>query len=417
MSSWPMSKSLPVGRRLWLAARSLIGVRVAAAVLLVVVLALVFDDRSHGVFLTSRNLSLLLREAAIVALLAGGVAIVMIMGEIDLSIGSAVYVAGIVAASAQADHGAGPLVALLLALAFGLMLGLWHGFWVVKVAVPSFIVTLASLLALRGLGLAVSDAQTIGPLSTGFVDYSEGYLSATVTYVLIAIALALLAATLRRERKVERALGRPLVTERLTLSFVAATVMLLALAWVMNGFLGTPTALLWMVGVAVVLWFVMSRTTFGRNAYMIGANREAATLAGVNVGRNIAIGFVIMGALYGVAGVLLDARLGSSAPGTGQFLELEAIAAAVIGGTSLRGGIGTVPAAMAGALLLAMIDNGMEAMNVSSFEQQVVKGGILLVAVALDSYVSRRPSKLHDDDLTTVLPEAEERRVAAEVPA
>jgi D-xylose transport system permease protein len=398
---------------LYLAGRSLFGIRIGAALALIVVLALIFDSQSDGVFLTSRNLSLLLREAAIVALLAGGVAIVMIMGEIDLSIGSAVYFAGIVAASAQVDDGAGPYVALALAIGFGLLLGLWHGFWIVKMAVPSFIVTLASLLALRGLGLAISDAQTIGPLDPGFIDFSESYLSSTTTYVLIAIALGLLAMTLRRERRVERAIGRPFATERLSLGFVLVAIVLFSFAWVMNGFLGTPTAVLWMAGVGIALWFVMSRTTFGRDAYMIGANRDAATLAGVNVGRTIAIGFLIMGALYGIAGVLLDARLGSSAPGTGQFLELEAIAAAVIGGTSLRGGIGTVPAAMAGALLLAMIDNGMEAMNVSSFEQQVVKGGILLAAVALDSYVSRRPRKLREDELASAPPEPQEPKVPA----
>ncbi|WP_181663156.1 sugar ABC transporter permease [Actinomadura madurae] len=363
--------------------------RLIVAFVAVVVLVLLFNGQSDGNFLSSRNLSLLLREAALVAILAGGVAIVMIMGEIDLSIGSAVYFAGILAAMSQVDWGFPPLLAVLLAVGFGVALGLWHTFWVVKVGVPSFIVTLTSLLALRGLGLQLSDGKTIGPLPAGYIGLSESFLSVATTYGLIAVALVVLAWHYWRQRRIARALDQAYSWLSILIRLAAWGAVLAIATWSLSGFLGTPTAALWIAAAGILLAFLMARTTFGRNAYMIGANREASRLAGIGVGRHLLIAFVIMGVLYGVGGVLLTTRLGASAAGTGQFLELEAIAAAVIGGVSLRGGIGTVSAAIGGAFLLTIIDNGMQAINLSSFLQDVVKGAILLLAVAADAYTQR----------------------------
>ncbi len=161
------------------------------------------------------------------------------------------------------------------------------------------------------------------------------------------------------------------------------------LAWIFGGFLGIPIALVWVAGSGLMLWVLMTRSKFGRNAYMIGSNREAAVLAGIALHRQLFTGFLIMGALYGVAGVLITARLSGSTPSTGTYMELDAIAGAVIGGTSLRGGVGTVPGAMVGSVLLATIDNGMSILNVSSFIQLIVKGLVLVAALAFDAYMIR----------------------------
>ena len=158
----------------------------------------------------------------------------------------------------------------------------------------------------------------------------------------------------------------------------------------MGNFLGIPLALVWVTVIVITLSTLMGRTTFGRNAYLIGANREAAEYAGINVKRTIFLGFVIMGVLYGVAGIMLTARLGSSTTGAGEFMELDAIAAAVIGGVALRGGKGTVMGAVMGTLLLTVINNGMSILNISSFSQQVIKAVILLAALGLDAFVERR---------------------------
>jgi D-xylose transport system permease protein len=161
------------------------------------------------------------------------------------------------------------------------------------------------------------------------------------------------------------------------------------LAWIFGGYQGIPDALVWTAACGVVLWLLMTRSKFGRNAYLIGSNREAAALAGIRVDWQILVGFLIMGALYGIAGTLITARLGAATPSTGTYMELDAIAGAVIGGTSLRGGVGTVAGAMVGCVLLTTIDNGMSIMNVSSFIQLIVKGVVLLLALSIDAYMIR----------------------------
>jgi len=197
----------------------------------------------------------------------------------------------------------------------------------------------------------------------------------------------------------ERVIGElaPVPTGRVVLLLVARILLVVLpvglLTWIVGGFQGIPMALVWVAVIVAALTILLGRTTFGRNAYLVGANREAAIYSGINLKRVIFTGFVIMGALYGVAGVLLTARIGASTPGAGQFLELDAIAAAVIGGVSLRGGVGTVVGAVMGAFLLTLINNGMSILNVSSFAQLVIKAAILVAALGLDAYILRRAAR------------------------
>jgi D-xylose transport system permease protein len=187
--------------------------------------------------------------------------------------------------------------------------------------------------------------------------------------------------------------NKPLPGEQATAWFVgkvaAVAVPLALVAWIVLGFEGLPMALIWVGAVIAVLIFLMRTTVFGRNSFLIGSSREAALYAGINVKKTVFAGFVIMGALYGIAGVLMTARLGSSTPGLGQFLELDAIAAAVIGGVSLRGGTGSIIGAVMGAFLLTTIKNGMSILNVPSFAQLVIKAIILLLALAFDAQVAK----------------------------
>lgn len=368
--------------------------RIASAALVLIGLAIVFHFSSDEVFFTPRNLSLLLRQAALVAILAAGVSVLMIMAEIDLSIGSAVFLTGVVAAEVVVTHGQPTWLGVTAAIGAGIALGAWNGFWVSRLAVPSFVVTLAGLLAFQGLGLMWTDAATIGPLPGGFVDLNEAFVPKGISYVaLVVFGLVMASLVFRRHRVDVRRHGNASGAQLVLRLGGIAVVTSLAL-WITGGFLGLPSAVVWVIGIGIVLFLIMSQTTFGRNAYMIGANREAAFLAGINVRRHIFLGFVLMGVLYGIGGVLLDARLSASSPAAGQFLELNAIAAAVIGGTSLMGGVGTIPGAMVGALLLATIDNGMNLLNVNSFAQLVVKGLILILAVALDQFANRRQRRM-----------------------
>jgi D-xylose transport system permease protein len=367
--------------------------RIASNVAVLAVLSLVFDLTSDGIFFDPRNLSLLLRQAALVAILAAGVSILMIMAEIDLSIGAGVLFTGAVAAKLSYDHGLPTWVCVLAALGAGATLGAWNGFWVTVFNVPSFVVTLAGLLGFAGLTLLWTNAATIGPLPQNFVDLSEAFIPKTASYVIIvAIGGALCLMALSRHWVEMRRHGAELMALGLRVAGIAVATGLML--WIIGGYQGLPAAIVWVIAVGAILTFVAAKTKFGRNAFMIGANREAARLAGINVRRHILVGFMLMGVLAGVGGVLLDARLASSSPSATAYLELNAIAAAVIGGTSLMGGVGSIPGAMVGALLLAAIDNGMTLNNVNSFLQQVVKGLILLLAVALDQWANRRQRRV-----------------------
>jgi D-xylose transport system permease protein len=275
-------------------------------------------------------------------------------------------------------------------LAVGVLMGLWQGLWVVTIGVPSFIVTLAGLLAFRGIGYYTTNAATIAPVSTEFSEISEGFMPIVVSVgVLLAAYVAGAVYIVRRHRSLE-ALDEAQRPSALAIKLVVLTLITAFLIWVFAGFRGIPTALIWVAVIGFVLWVLMTKTIFGRNAYLTGSNREASVLAGIPLARQLYIGFLTMGAMYGVAGMLMTARLGASTPTTGMYLELDAIAGAVIGGTALKGGVGTVPGAIIGAVLLATIDNGMSILNVSSFIQLVIKGLVLLFALAFDSYISKR---------------------------
>lgn len=369
------------------------GLRRREGLLLVafIVLAVFFHWASDGVFFTPRNLSLLFRQAAIVGIVAAGVLVLIVMAEIDLSIGSAVYLVSVVVALLQARSGWSTLAVVVAALVLGAVLGAWNGMWVTVFGVPSFIVTLGGLLAFRGIGLMLTNANTVAGMQESLIALSESFLSIVLSYGLIALALLsgiLWAWYSYRRVDIPGLVSKsyvPLLVQLAILAVVCATV-----AWVVGGFAGIPAAVLVLLGTIGILTAVMSFTRFGRYCYVVGGNRKAARLTGISVDRQVMRGFIVMGLMYGVAGVLVTARLGASTPSTGVGLELDAIAAAVLGGAALLGGSGRVPQALYGAVLLATIDNGMTLLNISSFTQDVVKGGVLLIAVASDTWTRKR---------------------------
>jgi ABC-type xylose transport system permease subunit len=345
-----------------------------------------FHTASGGLFVTATNASLLLRQTAVIAVLAAGVAVVIIMGEIDLSLGSAVFLTGLVAAQLQVA-GWDVTSTILGAVAAGALIGVVQGVTVVRLGVPAFVVTLAGLLIWRGLGLIYTDAAAVGPVNAEFTALTEG---AMPTWLAVALAAAVVAGGLWRVRAVRLAAdGSPRATSVLA-PVLGAVAVAAVLLWVSFGRAGLPNALLWIVVIGILLGVVLNHAKFGRRAFLVGSNREAALYAGISARRTLLAGFVLMGIIVGIGGVMLTARLGTSTADSGLNLELVAIAAAVIGGNSLRGGIGSVRGAILGAFLLATIDNGMSLLGVSSFAQNVVKGLILVLAVGLDGHFTRR---------------------------
>jgi ABC-type xylose transport system permease subunit len=353
-----------------------------------VLLILYFQASSDGLFITSTNASLLLRQTAVYALAASAVAILIIMGEIDLSIGSAAYLAGVVTAKCQIA-GWDLIPSILAAVGVGLAIGAVQGLVITRLMVPAFIVTLAGFLLWRGLGRLWTDAAAIGPVDPNFSSLTEARMSSIVVNALALLLLAtagwLVYRYLARAKGGDRTPLMQLATP-VALSVVVAAVVL----WAGHSSIGLPNALLWIAAVGFALFILLNRAKFGRRAVLAGSNHEAAGYAGVNVNRTIMYGFLIMGVTYGLAGVMMTARVSSSTADAGFNLELIAIAAAVIGGNSLRGGIGSIQGAVLGAFLLSTIDNGMALLGVSSYAQDVVKALILVLAVGLDGYFRRR---------------------------
>ncbi len=352
------------------------------AVLLVV--WAVLEILTGGLFISARNLTNLSGQVAITAVLAAGAVMLMVPGYIDLSLGATVAASAVVAAFASTVYGLGFWPTVFVTLAFGLVLGLWHGFWIAWMHVPAFIVTLASLLAIRGLSLVITNAETISP-SMDMLVISDAALppvaSATVLFVLW-LGFSLLQ---WREYRAQAAAGIPSSFGILvTLPVVSVGLVALGAAVVTATYRGMPLPVAIVLGVVAVTGGILRYTPFGRRLYAIGGNRHAALLAGIDIRRHATMVFAGMGLLYGLAGLMLVARLSSAPPTAGQGLELNVIAAAVIGGTSLMGGRGTVAGAAIGALLMESLANGMSLMNLPSSYQSIAVGLVLLFAVYID---------------------------------
>ncbi|MGI5423867.1 ABC transporter permease subunit [Streptomyces sp. CA-179760] len=354
------------------------------------VLILYFDQASGGLFMTPTNASLLLRQTAVVAVVASGVAILIIMGEIDLSVGSAVFLTGLVAAKCQVA-GWGLIPSILAALAVGVALGLVQGVVVTALAVPAFVVTLGGLLLWRGVGLIWTDAASIGPVDPNFSSMTEGR---TPTALAIGLAVAIVAIVAWRAvvKTAHTAVTGQARMVAIGSPVAVAVLAALLLLWVTFGDAGLPNAILWIASIMLILGLILNAAKFGRRAFLLGSSRDAAVYAGINVPRTVMVGFLLMGAIYGIAGVMLIARVGTSTADSGVNIEMVAIAAAVIGGNSLRGGMGSIQGAVLGAFLLSTIDNGMSLLGVSTYAENVVKALILVLAVGIDGYFTRRQS-------------------------
>ncbi len=359
---------------------------------------LFFYWQTDGIFLTPRNLSNLMLQTSVTGIIAIGMLMVIISGNIDLSVGSLLALAGGVSAIMLTNMGYGLVPSILGAIAVSTAIGLLQGALTAYLSIPSFIVTLGGLLAWRGAIKGISNSETIPISDEWFKFIGQGYagdaaiilseeseLAFNFGWIIAVIAIALLLLFTFRKVKAEKEyglgdanLGAALMKTILPIAVIVAFV------FVMNSYEGTPIPVLIFLAVALVGYFITNNTTFGRYLYAIGGNAEAARLSGINNKINIVKVFAFLGALTGIAAIIYTARVGSATPDAGTLLELDAIAACVIGGTSLMGGRGTVFGACLGALIMASLDNGMSLLNVQDYMQELVKGGILVAAVGLD---------------------------------
>ena len=350
-----------------------------------IVLAILLQIQTEGLFLNSRNLSNLFRAMSITGVITVGMSMLIVSGNFDLSVGSVVGLSGGVAAILQVHYGFGTITVILAAIVCGILVGIWQGFWVAYRKVPSFIVTLGGMLIFRGIYLLLTDGRTVGPLDESFVALAQSFIPA-ITGSIIGAFLSLIIVTLifiKRFSRKKYGFDNPPLWVDIAKSIAAALLMGL-FVYMMNGFRGIPVPVLVLVFLIAIFIFVSGRTRFGRNIYAIGGNKEAARLSGINIEFNVFIMYIITGVLAAISGILLTGRLDGAAPSAGMSYELDVISACVIGGTSLSGGKGTTFGVVIGALIIASLDNGMGLMNFPHNYQNIVKGLVLIVAVWFD---------------------------------
>ncbi|GIJ78727.1 putative multiple sugar transport system permease protein [Micromonospora phaseoli] len=367
-------------------------------VALVVIVAL-FAFLTDGLSLSPGNITNIVLQYSYILVLAIGMVIVIIGGHIDLSVGSVVALTGAVSAVVVIRQGHPWWVGVLAALAVGIAVGAWHGFWVAYVGIPAFIVTLAGMLLFRGLTLRVLDNISLSPFPAEYNRIAAGFLNGLIggdgydafTLLIGAIGVAGYVVSCFRTRVARIRYQQPvesfaLFVARMTL--VGAVVMYFA--WQLAHARGLPIVLIILAALVLVYGLLTRRTVFGRQVYAIGGNLSAAMLSGVKVRTVNFWIFVNMGFLSAVAGIIFSSRSNGAQPAAGNMFELDAIAAAFIGGAAVTGGVGTVVGAMVGGLIMAVMSNGMQLMGVDQSLQSVVKGLVLLIAVAFDVYNKRR---------------------------
>jgi len=350
--------------------------------------ATIDQNHPYGLFLGAINFSKLLQQMAVTGVLAVGMLMVIVSGNIDLSVGALVGLAGGAAAMTQ---GWGLVPCLLTAIAVGLLIGAVQGALVAYVNIPAFIVTLGGLEAWRGVILKLTKGATIPVEHPFFRSLGRDFIDRRIGFVLALIAVAAIAWTnIRRNRARQRHGLKLLSAGAIATRILIPAIVIVVFIFLMNQAGGVPIPVIFLLAVALAGAFLTANTTFGRYLYAIGGNRDAARLSGINFRRYILAAFCLMGSLAGLASILHTARVGSASPDAGTLMELDAIASCVIGGASLMGGRGTVFGALLGALILASLDNGMSLLNVESWAQYVVKGGVLVAAVGFDMFGRRK---------------------------
>ncbi len=360
----------------------------------------IFAATTDGLFFSPRNLSNLFLQTVTVAIVACGMVLIIVTGNIDLSVGSVAGFCGAVGAVLQVKYGLGTPAVIIAVLLTGMVIGAWHGFWVAFKKVPAFIVTLASMLAFRGAILGVTGGATVSPMQESFKAIGSGYLPDVLTAqggfsdtsALFALVCLALFVWYRVRKRIEQASGggtaSPLWVELLQSGGSALAVGGAFAIMVFNE--GISYAVLILMAVVLLFHFLAERTVFGRRLYAIGGNADAALLSGISIQKNIMALYILFGSLTALAGIVMTARLNAATTSAGVNMELDAIAAAVIGGTSLLGGEGKITGAVIGALIMSSLDNGMSLMNLDITWQYVIKGLILLLAVWADIAMRQR---------------------------
>lgn len=368
-------------------------------IIILVVLLIAFQAMTDGIFWRPLNITNLVLQNSHILVLAAGMLLVVLLGHVDLSVGSVMAFVGAIAGVLMVNKGMSPWVAVPLCVLIGALIGAWQGFWVAYVGIPAFIVTLSGLLMFRGLTQVVLGGQSLAPFPTSFQKISTGYLPDIVSsdhihllsmIIGVGITALLIFGQWRTRERRKKNLFEVESTSTFLFKALFIGVVFIGATYVFASYQGYPIILI-LLGVIVAAYgFLTNKTVAGRQIYATGGNRKAAELSGIKTKKITFWVFVNMGAMAALAGLVLAARLNAATPQAGTSMELDAMAAVYFGGASTSGGIGTIMGAIVGGLVMGVLNNGMSILGVGVDWQQAIKGLILLLAVVLDIYNKKK---------------------------
>ena len=385
-------------------------IRDYALLLSLVAIMVFFQIATDGILFTPLNMTNIILQNSYIVIMALGMLLIIVAGHIDLSVG---FLSGFIGAIAgvvmvsnplwPAALKLGTLPAIMVCLAAGTAIGALQGWFVARFRIPAFIVTLAGMLVLRGLMIAMLSGRNLGPFPESFQALSNGYVPDLLAFTalpgiknmfaLVAgiVVTGLILWSNWRGRRLEELHG--MAEEPIELFYgrnalIAAAI--IGFSWIMASHRGLPNVLVTMFALVALFMFITTRMTFGRRVYALGGNEKATRMSGINTERITVQIFAIMGGLAALAGLVYAARLNSAQPKAGQGLELDVIAACFIGGAAVTGGVGKITGVVIGAFIMGVMNNGMGIMGVGIDWQQVIKGAVLLLAVFLDVYYKNK---------------------------
>lgn len=367
-------------------------------IIILAVLLVSFQLMTDGIFWRPLNITNLVLQNSHILVLAAGMLLVVLLGHVDLSVGSVMAFVGAIAGVLMVNNGISPWLAVPLCLLMGAVIGAWQGFWVAYVGIPAFIVTLSGLLMFRGLTQVVLGGQSLAPFPKAFQQISTGYLPdiaggqihlLSMILGVVITGILILGQWRTRERR-KKNLFEVESMAAFAFKAVFTAVVFLGATYIFASYQGYPIILI-VLGVIVAAYgFLTNKTVAGRQIYATGGNKKAAELSGIKTKKITFWVFVNMGMMAALAGLVLAARLNAATPQAGTSMELDAMAAVYFGGASTSGGIGTVMGAIVGGLVMGVLNNGMSILGVGVDWQQAIKGLILLLAVVLDIYNKKK---------------------------
>lgn len=369
-----------------------------------VAVVIIFQILTKGIMLKPLNITNLIQQNGYILILAVGMLLVVIIGTVDLAVGSVSAFIGAVAGVAMVSKGLHPILGIIIALAIGMLVGAIQGYWIAYKEIPGFVVTLAGQLIFRGLTMIVLNGTTIAPFPTSFANLGSGfipplfyftigdgkYLVGSSVLVGVILSLVLIWANLKKRSKLLK-YNFNVESKNIFIIKTIITVIVINVATVvLASYKGIPNILV-ISGIIIAIYtFITNKTVFGRQVYAVGGNKKAAALSGVKVAKVQFLVFLNMGLMAAVAGLAYAARVNSAQPKAGVNFELDALAACYIGGASTSGGVGRVMGAVVGGLVMGVLNNGMSLLGVDSNWQYLIKGLVLLFAVVFDLYSKKK---------------------------